>query len=200
MCTDCSFLEKRSFREEGCTNMNMLPRREQVGSKTMKTHQRLWAAALVASLPALIVAGLLQAQPTGQPHPQSVPESAAVHGTVVVQTRPAAATNVKQGSNDILMPAIEVYLHNMDTNADGPPEHSDMMGRFEFKPIKNGRYELRWKAQRGWAAGTFPTPVIIRGHVFYADPVTLQPEAGKGVITGSVQLADGTTPWFYSEE
>jgi hypothetical protein len=182
----------------------------------MKTKKGLKAAALISSLVIWIAYSFLPSRssagnalpPTSeinalldnlsQARQRVVHPSAAVHGTVVVQTRPT--TTAKQRPDYILMPGIEVYLHNMTTNEDSPPERSDMMGRFEFQPMQNGKYELRWRAQKGWAAGTFPTAVSLTGHVFYADPVVLRPQEGRGVITGSIHLADGTTPWFYSEE
>lgn len=136
---------------------------------------------------------------TGQIREKGIHPTAGVHGTVVVQTRPAARRG-KNWPKLILMPGIELYLHNMVTNKDSSPERSDMMGRFRFPKVENGRYELRWNAQKGWAAGTFPDPVIVSGHIFYAESATLQPEKGKFVLTGNVKLADGTSPWFYSEE
>jgi len=171
----------------------------------MKSNKRWQAAALIGSLMIWVVSCTLQDQSSaasaalGQPLEKAVHPSAGVHGTVIVQTPPGAAAGSRR-SGSILMPGFEVFLRDTTTNRDTEPVVSDMMGRFEFKPVPNGRYELRWKAQKGWAAGTYPTPVVIRGHVFYAHSVILRPEDGKGVITGSVQLADGTTPWFYSEE
>lgn len=98
----------------------------------------------------------------------------------------------------IFLPDIEVFLHNEGTGVDSPAVKTDLYGRYRF-PFQNpGTYVLRWKAQRGWAAGQHKIPINVNGPRF---PLSAQivPSEGSGVIFGRVTLDDGGTPWSYDE-
>jgi hypothetical protein len=98
----------------------------------------------------------------------------------------------------ILLPDIEVFLHNEGTGVDTPPIKTDLYGRYRFPTQKPGTYVLRWKAQRGWAAGQLKNPININGPRFPL-PAQIVPSEGSGVIFGRVTLDDGRTPWSYDE-
>ncbi len=168
-----------------------------------RTSLRRSLALVAAAFATLAGSGSALAQtPAGSPQSavirRPLPDAAAVHGSIVYSSPPPRGSKNKR-AQQILLPSIEVFLHNLVTNEDSGPVKSDMLGNFEFPGVKNGRYELRWKAQNGWAAGVFPKPLVVNGFVAYAHPVQMKPDKDLGVITGSVQMADGTTPWFYSE-
>lgn len=99
----------------------------------------------------------------------------------------------------IFLPDMEVYLHNRDTKVDGPPVKTDLYGRYRFPLQKPGTYLLRWKAQRGWAAGQHKQAIIVRSGPRFPVPAQVVQSEGGGVMFGRVTLDDGGTPWSYDE-
>jgi hypothetical protein len=99
----------------------------------------------------------------------------------------------------VLLPDIEVFLHNKATGVDSPPVVTDLYGRYRFPHQAPGNYTLHWNAQRGWGASNHPDPVVITNGPRFPTPARLFAERGTGVIFGTVELGDGGTPWSYDE-
>jgi hypothetical protein len=99
----------------------------------------------------------------------------------------------------IFMPDIDVFLHNVGDNSDTNPVKTDFYGRYRFPHQKPGTYQLRWKAQLGWAAGQHPDNIVIESGDMFPIPARVGPDKDQGVIFGRVTLNDGSTPWAYDE-
>lgn len=99
----------------------------------------------------------------------------------------------------IFMPDIEVFLHNVNDNSDTNMVKTDFYGRYRFAHQKAGTYQLRWKAQLGWAAGQHPDNIVIESGDMFPVPARVGPDKDQGVIFGRVTLRDGSTPWSYDE-
>jgi len=99
----------------------------------------------------------------------------------------------------IFLPDIEVYLYNTAGGVKSPTATTDLFGRYRFRHQPPGTYELRWKAQRGWAAGKHPDLIVIGSGPRYPVPTRIQHHADSGVIHGRVTLGSGSTPWSYDE-
>jgi hypothetical protein len=99
----------------------------------------------------------------------------------------------------IFLPDIEIFLHNTASGADSPTVITDFFGRYRFPYQAPGTYELRWKAQRGWAAGNHPDWIVIGSGPRFPVSARIQPDQRSGVIFGKVTLGDGGTPWSYDE-
>src|SRR6266540_1278578 len=97
----------------------------------------------------------------------------------------------------VFLPDIDVYLHKTATGVDSPTVTTDLYGRYQFPHQSPGTYQLQWKAQRGWAAGSHPDPIVIASGPRFPVPATIRPESG--VVFGRVTLADGGSPWSYDE-
>lgn len=100
---------------------------------------------------------------------------------------------------DISLPGIEVYLHNTGSGAVTPAVVTDQFGRYRFPTQAPGRYELSWKAQRGWSAGNLADPIVITTGPQFPNPAQLVPEKGTGIIYGRVTQGDNRTSWSYDE-
>src|SRR5882672_1070187 len=83
----------------------------------------------------------------------SANEGQEVHGSVMVQL--STTNRLAKNGMDILLPDFELFLLNRATAVESPPQKTDLYGHFIFPPVKPGVYELRWKAQGGWAAGVY---------------------------------------------
>ena len=107
----------------------------------------------------------------------------------------------KEGSpaQMIHLPGIEVYLHNTVSGADSPTVVTDQFGRYRFPTQGPGRYELTWKAQRGWSDGNLADPILITTGPQFPNPARLLPQKGTGVIYGRVTQGDNETAWSYDE-
>ena len=99
----------------------------------------------------------------------------------------------------ILLPDMDVYLHNQGTGVDGPPVRTDLYGRYRFPRQKAGTYLLRWKAQRGWAAGQHKETIVVKSGPRFPVPAQIVQSEGSGVMFGRITLDDGGTPWSYDE-
>jgi hypothetical protein len=126
------------------------------------------------------------------------PTGGAVHGSLYYAA-PTSSDDVNVKEKQIFLPDIEVYLHNLSTGVDNAPVTTDLYGRYLFPFQPPGKYELRWKAQRGWAAGQYPDRVDIASGPRYPVPAQIRPEPTSGVVWGRVTLGDGGTPWSYDE-
>ena len=142
--------------------------------------------------PAIALGALLQAchriPPTGGP----------VSGSVYYQV------SVKVGDTIIpdqrmSLPDIEVFLHNTTNGVDSPAVQTDVFGRYRFPHQQPGTYELRWSAQRGWAAGKHPHDIVIGSGPRHPVPARIITENPRGAIFGRITLNDGRTPWSYDE-
>ena len=141
--------------------------------------------------PLLVLTALIGIQGCRKPH-----TGGAVNGSVFYQA-PVSLQGGGKADKLIFLPDIEVYLHNTNNDTDSAPVITDLLGRYRFPHQSPGTYELRWKAQRGWAPGHHPNPIVIGTGPEY--PVPVQIQAHSGVIFGRVTLADGGTPWSYDE-
>lgn len=99
----------------------------------------------------------------------------------------------------IFLPDMEVYLHNRGTGVDGPPIKTDLYGRYRFPRQKAGTYLLRWKAQRGWAAGQHKENIVVKSGPRFPTSAQIVQSEGSGVMFGRITLDDGGTPWSYDE-
>ena len=123
---------------------------------------------------------------------------AAVHGSVYVLA-PTGKDDVNVSGRMILLPDIELYLRNVSTGEESAPDTTDLYGRYQFPQQKAGTYELRWKAQLGWAAGIHPDKILIDGPTQYPTPARIRVDGDKGMVFGRVSLAGGDSPWSYDE-
>jgi hypothetical protein len=150
---------------------------------------------------ALVSIGLLAATVLvtleGYSQPQTRPTGGAVSGSLFYQV--AVEEISPKGAERIFLPDIEVFLHNRAGGVDGPAVTTDLFGRYRFPHQTPGTYELRWKAQRGWAAGTHPDPIAITSGPRFPVPARIRPEQTGGVLFGRVTLGGGQTPWSYDE-
>ena len=124
---------------------------------------------------------------------------AAVHGSVYVFARTGSTDDVNITGRQIFLPDIEVFLHNVSSGTDSPPDTTDLYGRYQFPQQTPGTYELRWKAQRGWAAGVHLEKILINGFTQYPKPAEVRVEGDKGMVFGRVSLAGGDASWAYDE-
>jgi len=54
----------------------------------------------------------------------------------------------------ILLPDMDVYLHNQGTGVDGPPVKTDLYGRYRFPRQKAGKHQERiWRRTFRWQVG-----------------------------------------------
>jgi hypothetical protein len=148
-----------------------------------------FAAQLAISLTLLL---LLQSchrvPPTGGP----------VSGSVYFQVKLKMGDTIGP-DHQIALPDIEVFLHNTTSGVDSPVVTTDLFGRYRFPHQDPGTYELRWNAQRGWAAGKHPDAIEIKSGPRYPLPSRILTENPRGAIFGRVTLDDGRTPWSYDE-
>jgi hypothetical protein len=128
----------------------------------------------------------------------SLPTGGPVSGSLYYQ---AAVKDSEPGKADkrIFLPDIEVFLHNTASGVDSPAVTTDLFGRYRFPRQAPGIYELHWKTQRGWAAGSHPDSIVIGSGPHFPVPARIQPDERSGVIFGRVTLGDGGTPWSYDE-
>ncbi len=142
---------------------------------------------------------VLALAPLAGQHPEPVPRATGgpVHGSLfyLAAVKESAAFSSHQ---HIFLPDIEVFLHNQASGVDSPAVSTDRFGRYLIPHQPPGTYDLRWKAQRGWAAGEHPDPVVIGGPRFPV-PARVVPDKESGVLFGRVTLGDGGTPWSYDE-
>src|SRR6185295_1501939 len=75
----------------------------------------------------------------------------------------------------ILLPDIEVFLHDTASGADTSVVKTDLFGRYRFPLQSPGSYELQWRAQHGWAAGKLPDPIVIASGPRFPDAGQVQP-------------------------
>jgi hypothetical protein len=99
----------------------------------------------------------------------------------------------------IFLPDIEVVLHNVSSGVDSAPVVTDLFGRYRFPHQVAGTYQLRWKAQLGWAAGQHPETLVIGSGARFPVPARLVADERSGVLFGRVTLGDGGTPWSFDE-
>lgn len=123
----------------------------------------------------------------------SPPVPAAVHGSVYVLVPDGSKGRV------ILLPDIEVFLHNVSSGDESAPVTTDLYGRYRFPDQKPGTYQLQWKSQLGWAAGSHPDSIVIKDYTQYPTPARVVAADRKGIVFGRVSLSDGDSPWFYDE-
>lgn len=121
-----------------------------------------------------------------------------VNGSLFYQ---AAVKVGDRGQKDqlIFLPDIEVFLHNKASGIDSKPVTTDVYGRYRFPHQAAGPYELRWKTQRGWAAGKHPDSIVIGSGPRFPVPVRIEANKTSGVVFGRVTLGDNGTPWSYDE-
>ncbi len=135
---------------------------------------------------ALVVVATLMAQ---------APGGGTVQGSVFYRPPVTGTSSV----NLIFLPDIDVYLRNQSSGVETPTVRTDLYGRYEFRPQPPGIYELRWRAQRGWAAGVHPSVISLGSEPAFPVPAAILPVPNTGVVFGKVSLNDGRTPWSYDE-
>jgi hypothetical protein len=126
-------------------------------------------------------------------------KGASVNGSVYTTIKIGSGDDVSKEVAEVLLPDIEVFLHNLGTNADGKPVTTDFFGRYLFPRQKPGIYQLRWKAQHGWAAGAHPDKIVVGDYTRNPTPAQVVAEKGVGVVFGRVTFADGLTTWTADE-
>ncbi|HEV8658603.1 MAG TPA: hypothetical protein VGS96_08230 [Thermoanaerobaculia bacterium] len=124
------------------------------------------------------------------------PTGGVVNGSLYY-VAPLTSDDVIKKTLFIFLPDIDVYLHNASTGVDSATVTTDRYGRYFFPHQSPGTYELRWKAQRGWPAGSHPDPIVVTSGPKF--PVSATIRADSGVVFGRVTLADGGSPWSYDE-
>lgn len=102
-------------------------------------------------------------------------------------------------SEQVFLPDIEVSLFRPSDGATTATTTTDFFGRYAFPRQESGTYELRWKAQLGWAAGQHPDAIVIASENQGPTPARILPELRTGVLFGRVSFADGSTPWNSAE-
>jgi hypothetical protein len=122
-----------------------------------------------------------------------------VHGSVYVTASTKVGEATHYAATQIFLPDVEVYLHNTSTGTAGVPVKTDYHGRYLFPRQPAGTYELRWKAQLGWAAGHGTSPIVVSSGPEYPLPVAVEPLKSNGVVFGRATFADGGSTWFYDE-
>ena len=122
-----------------------------------------------------------------------------VSGSVFYLAPVAETPSSSPTHSRIFLPDIEIYLQNRATGVDGASVTTDLFGRYQFPRQPPGTYLLRWKAQRGWAAGQLKDPILITSGPRFPLSAQIVPASGSGVIFGRVTLGDGATPWSYDE-
>lgn len=110
----------------------------------------------------------------------------------------------KEGADDkaatrIFLPDIEVVLHNPVSGTNSAAVTTDLFGRYRFPHQPPGTYDLRWKAQRGWAAGKHPDPIVVVSGPRFPVPSRIDAEQKSGVVFGRITLADNGSPWSADE-
>ena len=126
------------------------------------------------------------------------PSGGQVSGSVFYEAKFDKGPGAEETSR-IALPDIEVVLHNQTSGADSAPVTTDFFGRYRFPHQSPGTYQLRWKTQRGWAAGAHPDQIVIDSGPRFPVPAQLRPDERTGVIVGHVTLGDAGTPWSYDE-
>jgi protocatechuate 3,4-dioxygenase beta subunit len=122
-----------------------------------------------------------------------------VRGSVYVQVGTRKGPQAKPSDEQIYLPDIKVYLHNKTTGKDSEAVLTDLFGRYAFGTQLPGTYLLRWEAQRGWAKGEHPNPIVIKSGTQYPIPARIVADEGHGVLFGRVTFSDAAAPWYYDE-
>ncbi|MEO8066481.1 MAG: hypothetical protein ABI599_02185 [Flavobacteriales bacterium] len=125
-----------------------------------------------------------------------LPTGGRVNGSVHTVGRSSTGDDVNVLSRMIFLPDIEVYLVNMGTNAESAPVTTDLFGRYYFPVQPPGTYQLRWKAQHGWAEGVLKQEIVIRSATKHPNTAAVVPDKKGLMVFGSVKLADGGSPYF----
>jgi hypothetical protein len=182
--------------------------RSLLGSKaTMliaRLNRRRWSVCLPIAFITLVVVSLCRS--FGAPSASlSSPQrwlrigGGGVRGSLYVQVGAKSSENAKAFQEQIFLPDIKVYLRNTATGRDSASVVTDLFGRYAFPPQPPGKYQLRWDAQLGWAAGQHTNLIVIGNTSKYPIPARVVPEKGRGMIYGRVTFADSGAPWFYDE-
>ena len=130
--------------------------------------------------------GLASPGPSGPANPLAG-TGAEIHGSVLA--------DLGDESLGVPLPGFEVRL----TEAKGSTTTAvtDDFGRYNFRRQEPGTYRLTWEAP-GWQSGEAAAPIVIGSKTRYSDPILVKPEVSDRTSTlhGSVQMADGSSPWF----
>ena len=121
-----------------------------------------------------------------------------VHGSVYTVVGRIVPPSVKI-EQQVFLPDIEVFLHNVAKNTDSAPVKTDFFGRYMFPRQEPGKYELRWNTQLGWAAGKHPDPIVIVSNTRFPTPARVAAGQDRGVVSGRVTFSDGSSPWNSDE-
>ena len=165
----------------------------------MKLSRHGVAFASLGLVTVLAVAALAAYLPDNRPRPRPRrPTGGPVHGSVFYLAAVQGSADDK-GEERIFLPDIEVFLRNRANGVDSPAVRTDLYGRYLLPHQRPGTYDLRWKAQGGWAAGLHPNAVVIASGPRFPVPAQIRPAERSGVLFGRVTLGDGGTPWSYDE-
>ena len=139
-------------------------------------------------------------------------DGAGVHGSIYtpfvggrVGVMPDGPVDAQADAGRIDIPQFTVHLVSDPSGVTVASTATDVFGHFAFRSQPVGSYRLCWDAP-GWVAGCAPGQVIVNHEISYLPAVAVVPDLGRvmlrrgsGAFWGTVNLADGSSPYFSDE-
>lgn len=110
-----------------------------------------------------------------------------------------ALTFANEKREDTMLPDIDVFLRNTQSNTEIGRTKTDENGKFRInEPIQDGEFTVCWES-KGWSAECDTEKLSANSPDKYFTPIELKPlvtksaagDVSKGVIVGRVVMADG---------
>jgi hypothetical protein len=146
-------------------------------------HRVLWTLATLVIAVTIIASCVIGNAPPNLPAAYKQ-TGAETHGLI------RATTGGAQGTGNIFLPGVAVYLKAVDTGNESPKAITNARGWYAIPHMPPGSYQLCWQAE-GFAPGCTPPEqkLVIASTLATPAPQTITPQSPA--VTGRVTLAGG---------